>query len=112
MTPATRAGASTLRPNLRSDRVPRKRDNEMRRIVRSEPTRGSLVPARTYLRTPRRAGSTRTFARAATAAVAHAPFQNREARSLSGLRGAGATGLEPATSGVTGRRSNQLNYAP
>ena len=26
--------------------------------------------------------------------------------------GAGATGLEPAASGVTGRRSNQLNYAP
>jgi hypothetical protein len=25
---------------------------------------------------------------------------------------AGATGLEPATSGVTGRRSNRLNYAP
>ena len=25
---------------------------------------------------------------------------------------AGATGLEPATSGVTGRHSNQLNYAP
>ena len=25
---------------------------------------------------------------------------------------AGATGLEPAASGVTGRRSNQLNYAP
>jgi hypothetical protein len=24
----------------------------------------------------------------------------------------GATGLEPATSGVTGRRSNRLNYAP
>jgi hypothetical protein len=26
--------------------------------------------------------------------------------------GTGATGLEPAASGVTGRRSNQLSYAP
>ena len=25
---------------------------------------------------------------------------------------AGATGLEPAASGVTGRRSNRLSYAP
>ena len=28
------------------------------------------------------------------------------------VESAGATGLEPAASCVTGRRSNQLNYAP
>jgi hypothetical protein len=31
---------------------------------------------------------------------------------LFGKAMAGWTGLEPATSGVTGRRSNQLNYHP
>jgi hypothetical protein len=31
---------------------------------------------------------------------------------LQALKKAGATGLEPAASGVTGRRSNQLSYAP
>jgi hypothetical protein len=36
----------------------------------------------------------------------------RPLRVIAGASGAGATGLEPATSGVTGRRSNQLNYAP
>src|SRR5512134_1374543 len=29
-----------------------------------------------------------------------------------GMEVAGSTGLEPAASGVTGRRSNQLNYDP
>ena len=38
------------------------------------------------------------------------PQQRREARTRACR--AGATGLEPATSGVTGRRSNQLSYAP
>ena len=38
---------------------------------------------------------------------------NRSSLSGSGERRlAGSTGLEPAASGVTGRRSNQLNYDP
>jgi hypothetical protein len=35
-----------------------------------------------------------------------------ENRLVASVSKTGATGLEPATSGVTGRRSNQLNYAP
>ncbi len=31
---------------------------------------------------------------------------------FSGKKMAGVTGLEPATSGVTGRRSNRLSYTP
>src|SRR3954452_2978105 len=45
-----------------------------------------------------------------TASPAQHPL-TQESRSGSGTHGARATGLEPATSGVTGRRSNQLNYA-
>ena len=54
--------------------------------------------------------------------MAHLPAQCAAGVSLKtqmprkGLPGggimAGSTGLEPATSGVTGRRSNQLNYDP
>jgi hypothetical protein len=40
------------------------------------------------------------------------PTVRSEYRSKQALLEAGATGLEPATSGVTGRRSNQLSYAP
>ena len=36
----------------------------------------------------------------------------RKARNKQINKMAGATGLEPATSGVTGQRSNQLSYAP
>ena len=35
-----------------------------------------------------------------------------DGRDFGHREGTGATGLEPATSGVTGRRSNQLSYAP
>ncbi len=35
-----------------------------------------------------------------------------DAAMMDRLKMAGATGLEPAASGVTGRRSNQLSYAP
>src|SRR3954453_15370825 len=39
--------------------------------------------------------------------------QNDESPAVARIaRATGATGLEPATSGVTGRRSNQLSYAP
>jgi hypothetical protein len=40
------------------------------------------------------------------------PDDPRKMRGLFMRDSTGATGLEPATSGVTGRRSNQLNYAP
>ncbi len=39
------------------------------------------------------------------------PISHGKKESRQGLM-AGRTGLEPATSGVTGRRSNQLNYRP
>ncbi len=37
---------------------------------------------------------------------------SRKTPQMRSLCATGATGLEPATSGVTGRRSNQLSYAP
>src|SRR4051812_46259536 len=39
-------------------------------------------------------------------------FASLEVRGLQRDRATGATGLEPATSGVTGRHSHQLSYAP
>ncbi len=46
------------------------------------------------------------------------PFRNRhtalhpDTPGSDGRRMAGVTGLEPATSGVTGQHSNQLSYTP
>src|SRR5690606_37058338 len=44
--------------------------------------------------------------------TAIAKRQERFSKELILREMAGATGLEPATSGVTGRHSNQLSYAP
>jgi hypothetical protein len=46
------------------------------------------------------------------ATTGHAGSPNRTNRFTKRLSETGATGLEPAASGVTGRRSNQLSYAP
>ena len=40
------------------------------------------------------------------------PVQKKLSPSISGWALAGATGLEPAIFGLTGRRDNQLRYAP
>src|SRR6185312_13133431 len=48
----------------------------------------------------------------ATAALLALVLLRRGEAPHAGRSSAGATGLEPATSGVTGRRSNQLSYAP
>ena len=55
---------------------------------------------------------TRVWTRRASKMRLSARPLNEKARVAGLVRRAGATGLEPATSGVTGRRSNQLSYAP
>ena len=49
---------------------------------------------------------------ARSAPTARASRSSRVESSREGVEVAGSTGLEPAASGVTGRRSNQLNYDP
>jgi hypothetical protein len=56
----------------------------------------------------RRIASTTRLCGARATAVSNPATQHANLQEFS----TGATGLEPATSGVTGRRSNQLNYAP
>ena len=62
-------------------------------------------------------GAPRPHPRSTTAerrigAVARGLRARRQRLGASGNTEAGTTGLEPATSDVTGRRSNQLNYVP
>uniref|UniRef100_E6QAJ6 Uncharacterized protein n=1 Tax=mine drainage metagenome TaxID=410659 RepID=E6QAJ6_9ZZZZ len=45
-------------------------------------------------------------------ATAQYRHKKRRPKRVALLALAGRTGLEPATSGVTGRHSNQLNYHP
>ena len=61
----------------------------------------------------RRGGrSTRPSRGGGAHAGAHAAKEEAQRPEIAGLREAGWTGLEPAASGVTGRRYNQLNYHP
>src|SRR5215207_4966002 len=93
-----------------------------KRLVRwrlhAETQLGSFVIDRDTQAVPSRSAScTRSrFTRASVSAGAleiPAPDEERASRpDLAPHIRAGATGLEPATSGVTGRRSNQLSYAP
>jgi len=55
----------------------------------------------------RKPGAQRTFADVCTRGTHRRVFVEKKGRKV-----AGTTGLEPATSDVTGRRSNQLNYVP
>ena len=55
----------------------------------------------------RKPGAQRMFADVCTRGTHRRGFVERKGRKV-----AGTTGLEPATSDVTGRRSNQLNYVP
>ncbi len=55
----------------------------------------------------RKAGSQRTLANVCTKGAKKVEVIEKKK-----VRMAGTTGLEPATSDVTGRRSNQLNYVP
>ena len=71
---------------------------------------GGLSPPRRALRVSNvPAGN---VARARLPASAQIGSLNTRSARFTGISSAGATGLEPATSGVTGRRSNQLSYAP
>jgi hypothetical protein len=82
--PARRSAAARLRPAAGWSRGPQAATRAARRNASSH-----------LLRANRRATNARP---------------NSERRSEVSFTG--ATGLEPATSGVTGRRSNQLSYAP
>src|SRR4051812_31607270 len=77
-------------------------------MARAKPERGNFIELPLSLeRHP--AGLWRECQeREASAADARIPLKGGIQGTCGGAR---ATGLEPATSGVTGRRSNQLNYA-
>ena len=102
------------RPRAVSASEARERSGKLARALRKASVK--LFAAGRSRRWAKRHGSGRARARAA-AARAGGKASGRERRPWRAARPrrvkmAGLTGLEPATSCVTGRRSNQLNYNP
>ena len=113
--PAAAVGASTCPPRQRS--AGSWHAHQLANDLFSAAPRNRLAWARANSRHLQRVLGATTVPEASRAA--NGGSQSRESRlkrqqkqRLAGISRAGATGLEPATSGVTGRRSNQLNYAP
>ena len=71
--------------------------------------RGLLLPVGSP-RNPEKRRHYRAVAHAKKAQTKASPTNSKALNHEGNM--AGATGLEPAASGVTGRRSNQLSYAP
>ena len=89
-------------------------ENADKRALTARGLRGPAIAVITGMR--KKAGTVftgRDYAQRSDSLAAITPYKRTHRQRVGINDGAtGATGLEPATSGVTGRRSNQLSYAP